>query len=68
MYKYIISSLSADFAGGRLASVFPFPRPHSCGSLRHCPRDLLCLINNGSPKNKSQGTQIQEKNNYSMPN
>ena len=27
------------FAGGRLASVFPFPRPHSCGSLRHwvCP-------------------------------
>ena len=33
------SSLSADFAGGRFASVFPFPRPHSCGSLRHwvCP-------------------------------
>jgi len=35
------SSLSADFAGGRLTSVFPFPRPHSCGSLRHwvypCP-------------------------------
>ena len=29
------SSLSADFAGGRLASVFPFPRSHSCGSLRH---------------------------------
>jgi len=27
------------FVGGRLASVFPFPRPHSCGSLRHwvCP-------------------------------
>ena len=27
------------FAGGRLASVFPFPRSHSCGSLRHwvCP-------------------------------
>jgi len=33
------SSLSADFVGGRLASVFPFPRPHSCGSLWHwvCP-------------------------------
>ena len=33
------SILSADFAGGRLASVFPFPRPHSCGSLWHwvCP-------------------------------
>ena len=29
------SSLSADFAGGRPASVFPFPIPHSCGSLRH---------------------------------
>ena len=27
------------FCGGRLALVFPFPRPHSCGSLRHlvCP-------------------------------
>ena len=27
------------FASGRLASVFPFLRPHSCGSLRHwvCP-------------------------------
>ena len=33
------SSLSADFTGERLASVFPFPKPHSCGSLQHwvCP-------------------------------
>ena len=32
------------FAGGRLASVFPFPRPHSCGSLRHwvCPFKKVC--------------------------
>ena len=28
------------FAGGRLASIFPFPRPHSCGSLRH----WVCLL------------------------
>ncbi|PWZ09307.1 Bromodomain and WD repeat-containing protein 1 [Zea mays] len=26
---------SSTFAGERLASVYPFPRPHSCGSLRH---------------------------------
>jgi hypothetical protein len=43
------SSLSADFAGGRLASVFLFPRPHSCGSLRHWAGHFLtfcslCLI------------------------
>ena len=33
------SSLSADFAGEGLTLVFPFSRPHSCGSLRHwvCP-------------------------------
>jgi len=36
------SSLSADFAGERLVSVYPFPRPHSCGSLRHwvCPNEF----------------------------
>ena len=29
------------FYGEKLASVFPFPRPHLCGSLRHwvCPRE-----------------------------
>jgi len=36
------------FAGGRLASVFPFPRPHSCESLQHwvCPMrtDLICVL------------------------
>ena len=32
------------FASGRLASVFPFLRPHSCGSLRHwvCPFKKVC--------------------------
>ena len=44
--SWVRSSLSADFAGGRLASVFPFPRPHSCGSLRHwvCPMFLLGAV------------------------
>jgi hypothetical protein len=33
--------------GGRLASVFSFPRPHSCGSLWHwvCPTLLFGLPN-----------------------
>jgi len=30
---------SPQICGGKASSVFPFPRPHSCGSLRHwvCP-------------------------------
>ena len=35
------------FAGGRLASFFPFPKPHSCGSLWHwvCPCCGNCPTN-----------------------
>ena len=37
--SWVRSSLSTDFAREWLVSVYPFPRPHSCGSLRHwvCP-------------------------------
>ena len=46
------SGLSADFTGGRLASVFPFPRPHSCGSLRHWVCPYMHLVQDSAVANR----------------
>ena len=49
--------------GGRLASVFPFPKPHSCGSLRHwvCPLMYYragCMRFLTSSKNRMHGELV----------
>ena len=54
-------------ANSRLVSVFPFPRPHSCGSLRHwvCPFIVQKKFLNPNTKltfiHKGKGHLIRER-------